>query len=176
DYTFTGGDAGVHTFSGGVTLVTAGEQTVTATDDVTGTITGTQAEITVEPTIALSGTIPTATEGDIVTGGQTIILTLTGDTWHANIGAENDTTQMLLDGLDADAAEATGWDAVVKSGLAFGDVERTSATVVTITLQPFPSYDITADETITVTIPASALNQASGPIVATPTFMVTFVP
>ena len=39
NYTFVAGDAGVHTFS--VTLKTAGSQTVTATDTVTGSITGT---------------------------------------------------------------------------------------------------------------------------------------
>jgi streptogramin lyase len=50
DYTFTtgvGGDNGVHTFAGGVTLVTLGPQTLTATDTVSG-ITGT-ATITVGP-------------------------------------------------------------------------------------------------------------------------------
>jgi sugar lactone lactonase YvrE len=39
DYTFTpgvGGDNGVHTFSGGVTLVTVGAQTLTVTDKVSG--------------------------------------------------------------------------------------------------------------------------------------------
>jgi len=39
DYTFTtgvGGDNGVHTFSGGVTLVTVGDQTLTVTDTVSG--------------------------------------------------------------------------------------------------------------------------------------------
>jgi hypothetical protein len=40
DYTFTGGDAGLHTFTGGVTLKTAGRQTVTATDTVIGSLTG----------------------------------------------------------------------------------------------------------------------------------------
>jgi hypothetical protein len=42
DYTLTtgdGGDNGVHTFPGGVTLVTAGDQIVTSTDTVSG-ITG----------------------------------------------------------------------------------------------------------------------------------------
>src|SRR5262249_55206458 len=40
DYTFTtgdGGDNGVHTFAGGVTLVTVGNQTLTASDKVNGT-------------------------------------------------------------------------------------------------------------------------------------------
>jgi hypothetical protein len=40
NYAFTGTDAGVHVFSNGVTLKTAGSQTVTATDTVTATITG----------------------------------------------------------------------------------------------------------------------------------------
>jgi hypothetical protein len=40
DYTFTAGDAGVHTFSNGVTLKTAGTKTVTATDKTTNSITG----------------------------------------------------------------------------------------------------------------------------------------
>jgi hypothetical protein len=40
DYTFLVGDAGVYTFAGGVSLITAGSRTITATDTVTGTITG----------------------------------------------------------------------------------------------------------------------------------------
>jgi hypothetical protein len=36
DYTFTAADAGVHTFSGGVTLVTPGDQNLTATDTASG--------------------------------------------------------------------------------------------------------------------------------------------
>jgi hypothetical protein len=36
DYTFTAADAGVHTFSGGVTLITSGDQTFTATDTASG--------------------------------------------------------------------------------------------------------------------------------------------
>jgi hypothetical protein len=45
DYTYTAGDAGVHTFS--ATLNTAGTQSITATDTVTGSINGTQSGITV---------------------------------------------------------------------------------------------------------------------------------
>src|SRR5439155_18576756 len=50
DYTFTGADAGTHTFS--ATLKTAGSQTITATDAVTRSITGTSAGITVNPATA----------------------------------------------------------------------------------------------------------------------------
>jgi hypothetical protein len=52
NYTFTGGDAGIHAFP--VTLKTAGTQSITATDTVTGTITGTQSGITVNPAAATS--------------------------------------------------------------------------------------------------------------------------
>jgi sugar lactone lactonase YvrE len=47
DYTFTAADAGVHTFTGGVTLITPGDQTITATDTASG-ITRT-ATVTVVP-------------------------------------------------------------------------------------------------------------------------------
>ena len=40
NYTFTGGDAGVHTFTGGVTMRTNGSQIITATDVADATING----------------------------------------------------------------------------------------------------------------------------------------
>jgi hypothetical protein len=48
DYTFTGGDAGTHTFPAGFTLRTPGSHVVTVTDTVTATITG-SAGVTVGP-------------------------------------------------------------------------------------------------------------------------------
>jgi hypothetical protein len=45
-HTFTGGDAGTHTFANGATLRTAGTRSITVTD---GTITGSQTNITVTP-------------------------------------------------------------------------------------------------------------------------------
>ena len=47
DYTFVGGDNGVHTFTNAYTLKTAGSRSLTATDTVTGSITGTSAGIMV---------------------------------------------------------------------------------------------------------------------------------
>jgi hypothetical protein len=47
-YTFTAADQGVHTFVGGCTLITVGNQTLTATDTSDPTITGT-ATVTVNP-------------------------------------------------------------------------------------------------------------------------------
>ena len=52
NYTFTGGDAGVHTFTNAYTLKTAGSRTVTATDTPTSSITGTSGAITVNAAAA----------------------------------------------------------------------------------------------------------------------------
>ena len=48
DYTFTSADKGVHTFTGGLTLKTAGSQWFRATDKATASITGSQS-VTVTP-------------------------------------------------------------------------------------------------------------------------------
>jgi hypothetical protein len=65
DYAFTSADNGVHTFS--ATLNTAGTQSLTATDTVTPSITGTQAGIVVNPaagnTLTLTGFPSPATAG-----------------------------------------------------------------------------------------------------------------
>jgi hypothetical protein len=69
----------------------------------------------------------------------------------ATVGQDNAITTALINGIDSAQVEAAGWDAVVKIGLTFNDVTRTSATVVTVTLPAFATYDITAAETVTVT-------------------------
>jgi fibronectin-binding autotransporter adhesin len=53
NYSFVGSDNGVRVFTG-VTLNTAGTQTITATDTVTSSITGTQSAITITPAAASS--------------------------------------------------------------------------------------------------------------------------
>jgi hypothetical protein len=52
NYTFTAADNGSHTFTGGVTLVTAGNQTVTATDTTSSSITGTSGTVAVSAAAA----------------------------------------------------------------------------------------------------------------------------
>ena len=119
---------------------------------------------------ALTGTLSdNANESDIVTGGQTLIITLTGNTWDANVGSDHQDTVDLIAGLDSGGAEAAGWDAVVKANLVYTDITRDSDTQVTILLGAEATYSITATETITVTIPASCLTNAVE-IVATQTF------
>ena len=117
------------------------------------------------------------TESEIVSGGKTIVITLSGDEWVADGATFEAQRQNIIDGMDSGGEEAGGWDAVVKAELAVTTVVRTSATIVTITLPDFDgdpntAYAITANETVTVTIPATAVVGAVE-IVATPTFQIS---
>ena len=111
------------------------------------------------PTVTMTGTAIAGgvTEAEIVTGGETIILTLANGKWAANTTAFNAARQAMIDGMDSAEAEAAGWDAEVKANEVVGAVVRTSDTVVTITLTAAGSYVVTADENITVTIPAALM-------------------
>lgn len=129
-------------------------------------------------TIALTGTAGGSTEADIVTGGKTTIITLTGDTFAAAgtgpIGSTAD-TQALIDGITSAQTETLGWNNEVRDKVATSVVVRTSSTVATITWTAAAAYDITATETITVTIPAAVLVTSASAVVATPTFAITAV-
>jgi hypothetical protein len=124
------------------------------------------------PTAALSGTVePSATESEIVAGGETVILTLTDDTWVANGATFNAQRQNIINGIVSAQSETNGWNAE-RSNIGVTAVARTSSTVVTITLPALANYAITATETLTVTIPATALVGGEA-IVASPTFQIT---
>lgn len=111
------------------------------------------------PSVTMTGTAITGgvTEAEIVTGGETIILTLQNGQFAANQAAFDAARQAMIDGMDSAQAEAAGWDAEVKANEVVGAIVRTSNTVVTITLTAAASYVVTADETITVIIPAALM-------------------
>jgi len=126
--------------------------------------------------VALAGSITSSTEADIAAGGRIITLTLTNDTWVAAGGTFDAVRQAIITGLDSNLAEGTGWDAEVRDKEVVSAVVRTSNTVVTITLTSVSSaYDITADEIITATVPASALVTSVIAVQANPTFTVTAI-
>ena len=83
DYTFVpGSDEGVHTFANGVKLVTLGTQTVTATDTVSGSVTGT-AVVTVNPPPATHFTVSAPAS---VSAGSFFTFTVTAlDTFNATV-------------------------------------------------------------------------------------------
>jgi len=115
-------------------------------------------------------------EGDIVTGGKTIIITLTNDTFvAAGTGAIGSTadTQALIDGFDAASSPTNGWNNEVRDKALTSEVVRTSNTVATWTVAAQSGYDVSAQETITGTIPAAVLTGAVE-LTASPTFTVDF--
>lgn len=127
-------------------------------------------------TAALTGTVTASvTEANIVAGGKTLIITLTGDKWLAAGAASFDLQrQNIINGCTSAQSESTGWNLIPKALQGVAGVVRTSDTVVTITWDAFSTYNITAQETITVTVPASALvNNVA--VVSTPTFTVDTV-
>ena len=127
-------------------------------------------------TAGVSGTATASiTEADVVAGGKTIIITLTGDTW-ATAGPNFDAQrQTIINELTSDGVELAGWNEKVRDLEVVAAVVRTSDTVVTITLTASATYNITAQETITVTVPASALISPAMRIIALPTFTVDIV-
>jgi hypothetical protein len=80
NYTFASGDQGVHTFA--AILKTLGTQSITATDTVTATITGSQTGITVTPGPATQFML-SASPGTIV-AGNTITVTVTAQDGGGN--------------------------------------------------------------------------------------------
>lgn len=121
--------------------------------------------------IALGGTILVATEAQIVTGGRVITLTLNGETWEsgATFNAER---QNIIDGLVSAQSEAAGWNATVVPALGVGDVVRTSATVVTVTLPAVGGYSITVNETVASDVPDAAIVTNPSSVTA-PRFTIT---
>jgi hypothetical protein len=121
---------------------------------------------------ALSGTITSASETDIIAGGKTVLLTLTGDSWVAAGGTFDAQRQNIINGMTSAQSELLGWNNVVKALQGVAGVVRTSSSVVTITLDAQATYSITANETITVTVPSTAVLLGAS-LVASPTFTIT---
>jgi hypothetical protein len=124
------------------------------------------------PSAVTGGSItPVSTETDIVNGGKVLTLTLFDATWVAAGAAFDAQRQAILDGITADTTSTNGWNNEVRDKESVTAVVRTSDTIVTITFSAAASYSIDTTETITATIPASAIVEAQE-VVATPTFWV----
>eukprot|EP00163_Fabomonas_tropica_P028388 TRINITY_DN575_c1_g1_i2.p1 TRINITY_DN575_c1_g1~~TRINITY_DN575_c1_g1_i2.p1 ORF type:complete len:1161 (-),score=219.44 TRINITY_DN575_c1_g1_i2:122-3253(-) len=140
----------------------------TAIDNVAGTFTisdlGANAAIT--GTMQAGGVL----ESEIVSGNQTIIITITNDRWVA-AGATFDAQRAaIIAGIVSAANETAGFNAAVS--IPVGNVVRTNDRVVTVTLPASAGYSITANETVTATIPASALEGSVAPV-GSPTLPIT---
>jgi hypothetical protein len=110
-------------------------------------------------------------EDEVVAGGKTISIELTDDTWVASGATFDAQRQNIINGLDSAQSELNGWNNTVRDVIGVGTVVRTSDVLVTVTLPATAGYSITAGETITVSVPATAVTSGSG-VTATPTLSV----
>ncbi|MES1247893.1 MAG: invasin domain 3-containing protein, partial [Actinomycetota bacterium] len=129
DYTFTGGDAGVHTFS--VTLKTAGSRTVTATDTGNGTLNGTTPSLAVSPGAA-SKVVFTSTTSSVTSGATK---TLTAEIRDANNNLEtSDSSTVVTFAKTSGAGTVTGLGtATAANGVATLVVTGNAAGALTVT-------------------------------------------
>lgn len=108
--------------------------------------------------LTLTGTVvPSVDESEINTGGETVILTLSGALWRLDVGGDNEITDALIASFDGDLSFediriAGSWDP--EMFITHPDVVRTSDTVVTITLPATAAFDLLEDETVTIDIPS----------------------
>ncbi len=142
NYTFVAGDNGVHTFTNGVTLKTAGTQSITATDTVTGTITGTQGSITVqaaaEAGIGLTNITQQPTPNLTCSGAVgSVTCTSTGEgslNGNGNASARTVTASIQLEDQYGNAVTNTTGSAITVAlsvGASSGTVNPTSLTIPT---------------------------------------------
>ena len=100
-------------------------------------------------------------------------MAITNDTFASLVGHRHivpDATRALLSGVRSAQSEPAGWNAIVVPALRELNVARTG-TLVLVTIPRVPTYDITAPETISLTLPAAAV--ASGQrILVTPSFVI----
>lgn len=112
-YSFSGGDNGAHTFSNGVTLVTAGAQTVSAFDDTYHSVSGTDS-VTVDP---LAATRLKVTGATTEPAGSLDQLTLTALDPYGNTDTSYDGNKAIS--ISGGAGSGSGAQPYVNDG--FGD-------------------------------------------------------
>ena len=121
------------------------------------------------PTIAVTGTAIASgvTEAQIVTGGETLIFTLTNGTFVATTPF-NALRAAFAAALVGDGGGGAGaWNVAVGGEFVVSNVVRTSATVATITTPAASAYSISADEIVSMAIPGGlVINNGGGTLLS----------
>lgn len=98
--------------------------------------------ITADKALSVAGTVLSADESAIASGGKTVILTLTNAKWASDIATNRSKREALLDKF---TAGDSAWQEVIYAAKARGTVARNSDTKLTITLPAVPSFNISSD-------------------------------
>ena len=174
-YTFTAADAGSHEFTG-VILVTAGSQTITATDSANHTVTGTSPAVTVNAATASQLLVtqqpsPTATAGVVFTI-QPVVKeedkygnVITSDSTHTVTAARGNTGTAGLQGSSLSVTFVNG--VATFSGLSYDKAETmdigfsTDATGVSSTTTQIIVVSPAAASQVAITTPTLTLAAGS---------------
>ncbi len=165
-----------------ITLPTSPEYVITANETVTVSIPATSYQngtvkaasdptFTVDnlnPVLSLSGSAtPSLQESGILAGNFTLIYDVLYDTWQSTLASDNALSTAFLAGITGNQ----NWSAV-SAALSYINLERTSATRITLTLPPVAAYVITSNETVTSTIPAGSYQNGAVKAASNPTFTI----
>ncbi|MDA3846086.1 MAG: hypothetical protein PF505_05990 [Vallitaleaceae bacterium] len=94
----------------------------------------------------------------LVNGETVISIQLTNGNFVSTLGANNALTQLLIDGIDGNLNTVVSYDGAVSLG--YQNVSRLSDTLVTISIPASPTYRIATDETLTISIDPSLIQEA----------------
>jgi len=160
----------------------------TITYTACNTCTAGEAEIIGSPIFEITASNPTAvitdtfsdgaTEAQVVTGGAnvTAVITLSDDTWRASMCDNSATTNAFFQAWVSDGPEAGGWNIkvadVLVDAVAAAACTRDTATQVTVVFPATADFVISANETVTLTIPAADLVTSDSPLEASPTMLI----
>ncbi len=122
----------------------------------------------------ISGTIIGLTsEQDIVTGGKTIIVTLSDGQWAQDIDTDVNKRNALFSGL-VTSTETTQWAKVVTllKNAGQGAILRDNNTTITIILPAVAGYDITQNQYVNLNIPPACIVGAKASLIANETIKI----
>ncbi len=122
----------------------------------------------------ITGTITGLTsEQDIVTGGRTIIVTLSDGQWVQDIDTDVNKRNALFSGL-VTSTDTTQWAKVVTllKNAGQGAILRNSNTTITIILPAVSGYDITQNQYINLNIPPACIVGAKASLIANETIKI----
>lgn len=133
--------------------------------------------VVVAPTVtgAITGTIiPSTVESEIVTGGKTIIVTLSNGTFATKIASDATKRANLFNSLKADGSETSEWKKVISALISAGTlaISRDSDTQLTITLPAVADYNISSNQTISLEITEIGIISGGILLTAAPTFTI----
>jgi hypothetical protein len=155
DYAFTAGDAGAHVFSNGVTMKTAGAQSITASDKSAGPIIG---SVSVNVTPAAASSLRVSGFPSPTTAGVANNFTVTAKDAYGNT-ATSYTGTVMFTSSDGQAALPANYAFVSGDG----GVHSFSATLKTAGTQSITATD-TATSTLTGSQAGITVNPAAGSI------------